>query len=338
MILFNNGNKYQERRYDNEERLEQEVTKNYKLFFGKDTIFINDKKRVDAKALGGTVPDGFLFDLSSRNAPAFYLVEVELSKHHFYNHVFPQITRFFAFLKNPESRNDLVGKLHEIVETTAELKNEFQKYLGGRELYKFIKDTVDNNHYILLVFDEEKKEINELFETYTDTWGTMVRQVVLRRFEFKGEEIYSLQPEFEDIDFSVGEPPISTEDSESPVYSEESHLELANADTRALYLTLKGKLKKVNRELKFNPRKYYIAVALRKNIAYVSMTKKRVNLVILMPENKVKKIIKRHDIRHLSESVQGYYGGPCCGLLLVNGKYMGDIVKLFKELIVYNTA
>ena len=39
------------------------------------------------------------------------MIEVELSKHSFYSHIFPQITKFFAFLNNKEARNKLIDQI-----------------------------------------------------------------------------------------------------------------------------------------------------------------------------------------------------------------------------------
>jgi hypothetical protein len=77
--------------------LENLLFANSKSLFGQSSILIEAKKKIDNKALGGTIPDAFLFDLKDPDNPEFYLVEVELAKHSFYNHIFPQITKFFAF-------------------------------------------------------------------------------------------------------------------------------------------------------------------------------------------------------------------------------------------------
>lgn len=170
MVIYQNNKKYSEYSYKNEIELEKEVIINSKLFFGKHTIYIDYKRRVEGKALGISIPDGFLFDMSDIDNPEFYLVENELSSHDFYNHIFPQITRFFAFFKNEKSQSELVEKIFSIVNVDIELKNEFKNYLKNREIYKFIKDVIDNSKNILLLIDGEKKELPEIIETYSDTW------------------------------------------------------------------------------------------------------------------------------------------------------------------------
>jgi hypothetical protein len=96
-VILYSTKKFTEFTYDNENDFEKLTKNNSKLLFGESTIYIDLKTRVDAKALGGSIPDGLLFDLKDVASPEFYLVEVELAKHDFYRHIFPQITKFFAF-------------------------------------------------------------------------------------------------------------------------------------------------------------------------------------------------------------------------------------------------
>ena len=72
-----------------EKDFERDIFDNYKLLFGSNTILIDAKKKIAGRELGATIPDGFLFDLSDKKESKFYLVEVELTKHSFHNHIFP---------------------------------------------------------------------------------------------------------------------------------------------------------------------------------------------------------------------------------------------------------
>ena len=83
MVLFYQNKKLSEYQFKSEKEFETVVLENSKLFFGNSSIYIDAKKKIDTKALGSTIPDGFLFDLSDIANPEFYLVEVELTKHDF---------------------------------------------------------------------------------------------------------------------------------------------------------------------------------------------------------------------------------------------------------------
>ena len=98
------GKKFEETEFKTEADFENIVKENSKKLFGEKTIYFEIKSKVDTKALGATIPDGFLFDFKDAENPEFYMVEVELARHDFYKHMFPQITKFFAFFKNSKSR------------------------------------------------------------------------------------------------------------------------------------------------------------------------------------------------------------------------------------------
>jgi len=100
MTIIGNGKRYTQTKYSSEKDFEEDVVLSSKMLFGRDTIYINAKKKIDSKSLGAAVPDGFFFDFSDSSDPQFYIVEVELREHSFYNHIFPQVTKFFAFFKN----------------------------------------------------------------------------------------------------------------------------------------------------------------------------------------------------------------------------------------------
>src|SRR3990172_5786085 len=149
MTIIGNGKRYIEHKFSSEKEFEDEVVEVSNILFGKDTIYINAKKKIESKSLGGSVPDGFFFDFSDQNDPQFYIVEVELCTHNFFNHIFPQITKFFAFFKNNKLQKALIDKLFSIINTDDSLKSEFKKYLGQQEVYKFLSDIIESSQNIL---------------------------------------------------------------------------------------------------------------------------------------------------------------------------------------------
>ncbi len=73
-----NGEIFEKVFYNKENEFEQLVANNSVTIFGNKAIYIDIKKKVNTSTLGGTIPDGFLIDLSDPDDPQFYLVEVEL--------------------------------------------------------------------------------------------------------------------------------------------------------------------------------------------------------------------------------------------------------------------
>jgi hypothetical protein len=228
MAIIGNGRRYVESKFPAEKDFEDDVVNSSKTLFGKSTVYINAKRKIESKSLGGTVPDGFFFDFSDSTDPQFYIVEVELSRHRFYEHIFPQITKFFAFFKNTKQQKTLVDKLFSIVNTDDALRGEFKKYLGQTEIYKFLSDIVESSQNILLIADGAIPELPEIMDTYTDTWGKMVRYLEIKKYLSGGDTIYSITPDFETLQYTET-PSEEIEDEEAeterPKYSEEYHLD-----------------------------------------------------------------------------------------------------------------
>jgi predicted transport protein len=304
---------------------------------GKDTIFINAKRKIESKSLGGTIPDGFFFDFSDITDPQFYIVEVEVTKHSFYNHVFPQITKFFAFFKNTKLRKELVDKLYKVIEEDASLKANFKKYLSKTEIYKYLSDVIVSNQNILLIADGAIRELPEIMDTYTDTWGKLVKFLEIRKFTSGTDTIYTITPDFENIQYiDVTESPQDVEEV-TVLISEEFHLEDVSPAVKDIYREIKKIALNIDSSLIFNPQKYYISIKKSKNIAFIKFRTKKIRFVVMMPEEKVREIIQSYPVAHLSESVQNFYNGPCATVEISNLNNSNEIVLLLEVLIKYHS-
>ncbi len=225
MKLFTKNKTFNPFQFDKETDLEREVVANSKLFFGTGSIYIDLKKKIEAKSLGNSIPDGFLFDLVDSDNPEFYLDEVELASHDFFKHIFHQVTKFFSFFKNPKSQTDLMEKIFTIINNDNELKQEFKKHLGDKKIYKFIKDTIERSQNILLIIDGDKKEMPEIIETYTDSWGKMVKQLLIKKFVNNSECIYTMHPDFENIEFAEFENEVLDDSDNKTAHTVDQHFD-----------------------------------------------------------------------------------------------------------------
>lgn len=336
MKLFTNTKTYNQFQFAKEADFEREVVLNSKQFFGINSIYIDAKRKIETKSLGNSIPDGFLFDLSDKDNPEFYIVEVELAKHDFYNHIFPQITKFFGFYKNPKSQNDLIEKIFYFINNDNDIKKEFKKYLGEKEIYKFIKDTIERSQNILLVIDGDKKELPEIMETYTDTWGKMVKLILIKKFFNNGDTIYTMHPDFENIEFADIEDEISSDTDEDIEYNEEYHFDGTSDTVRQIYNNIKSDLLKSYPDIVFNPQKYYISIRKDRNIAYFSTRRKKIRLVVMQSDEETRSEIKNHPIKTLTPGVQKFWNGPSCAIMIDNTDNLDEIKILLKKLIAKN--
>ncbi len=329
MVILHKQKLFNEFTYSKEEHFEKDIVKHASFLFGNKTVYIDAKKKIGARAIGNTIPDGYLFDFRDKKNPEFYIVEVELSKHDFYRHIFPQITKFFGFFKNTKSQADFIEKIHTQISEDKELIEQFRKHIGDKELFKFCKDTIENSHNVLLVIDRLKKELPDIIDIYTDTWGKMLKVMEIKKCKFKDEELFIVEPEFADLEDST----IQTFDSdEEAIITEEFHTEYVEEKTKLLYQQLKSKLLQELPNLIFNPKKYYVGVRDSKNISFIKFRKKKLSIVVLQPYDKVAETINKSKVRRLSNSVQRYWNiKENCEIQLENDSILESVVSFIVD-------
>lgn len=336
MTILQGNKRFVELQFQSEEDFEELIRDQAKCLFGRDTIFIYTKRKVRGIAQKGTIPDGFLFDLTDIENPEFYLVEIELQRHDFFRHIFPQITKFFGFFREP-NQNDVVEKLFSIINSDGGLKAEFKKYLGEREIFKFLKDVCEESQNILLIIDGDKSELPEIVETYSDTWGKLVKILKVKRFTGDGDSLVSVEPDLVDIQYApepeAAAPELDESESLKPNYSEEYHLDGVSEGTKQIYSAIKDHVLKNYPGAALNFQKYYISIRTEQNLAFLSTRKKKVRVVVMLPEEAVRRIVTHHPVKSLSQGVQGFYNGPCCAIMLENTENMEEVWTLLKTLI-----
>lgn len=334
-VIYRNNKRYTEKRFRKEDEFEKLIVENAKTLFGQKSIFIDAKKKIENSTFGGVIPDGFLFDLNDILNPEFYIVEVELSKHSFFNHILPQITKFFAFFKKPDSQGKLIEKIYDIFNTDTELRQELKTRIGRKEIFKYLKDTIENSQNILMIIDGEKQELPDIMETYTDTWGKMVKVTILKEYLSQSEEtdsIITLSPDFENIEnIDI----VTTDIKQSKglsAYTEEFHLDGVTPEIKKIYEKLKEELISYIPNIEFNPQRYYVSLRKKRNFAFLKIRKKKIVIIAKMQENKIRERIKSYDIHSISERVQQYYNGPCARIDVTDSKNLEEVVKLLIEI------
>jgi hypothetical protein len=340
MTIIANGKRYTPVSFGSEKLFEEDIVSAAKILFGPNTLFINAKRKIESKSLGGTVPDGFFFDFSDPEDPQFYIVELEVTQHSFFNHVFPQVTKFFAFFKNNRLQKSLVDKLYSIIDTDSALNTEFRRFLGKQEVYKFLSDLVDNSQNILLIADGPIPELQEIIDTYSDTWGRLVRFLEIKKYTLFQDSIYTITPDFETIQYlEPPEAPIEEENSEEPPsYTEEFHLNGTTQTVKDTYSRIKEISLAIEPSLKFNPQKYYISIKTKKNIAFIKLRKKKIRFIPLMPEEDIKKLVTDLKVSALSQAVQDFYNGPCAAVDMPYLPHENEVQRLIESLVQYHRS
>ena len=336
-----NGDTFEQVIYSKEDSFEQLVAQNARVIFGDKAIYIDTKKKVNTSSFGGTIPDGFLIDLSDREDPQFYLVEVELQSHDFFRHIFPQITRFFAFYRDSKQRHRLIETMFGLFEDSPALIKQLRDLIGSQEAYKFLKDTVDNAQNILIVIDGSKPEFKEIMDTYTDTWGKMVKVQIVSHFRRGDDNIVTVDPPFGTLPFVDAMSALPEEGSSHETqYTEQFHLEACSARVNDIYQRLKNDFLAIRTTLRFNPTKSYISVSDAKNIVFILLRKKRVRLTILLAEDEARSILRsgHHAVVSYSQAQQRTWAGnnPNCAVIIEDTDHWGEIHALLNRIVEKN--
>jgi len=329
-----NGAIFEQVIYSKEEDFEQLVVRNAETIFGDRAIYIDAKRKINTSSLGGTIPDGFLIDLSDPDDPQFYVVEVELQSHDFSSHILQQINKFITSCKNPKHRQNLI----DVVFSLSVVKDKIRELTGSIEIYKFLKDTIDSSQNILIVIDGPKAEFKEMTDTHTDTWGKMVKVQIVNHFRRDNNDILTVEPPFQNLVFEDAvSPSPDKEISEPSQYTEEFHLEQCNEKTKAVYARIRRQFFETKSSLRLVGAKNYIGVVDKRRIAYIQPKGKKVHLIVLMGENEVRKVLSsgHHKVVSFSESRQRSWGGksPACGVNMHDTDRWEEIQELVARLV-----
>jgi len=243
----------------------------------------------------------------------------------------PDLMRFSLFLfRHQPSLKLCISEGTRIFKSSAraELEEDFKRYLGKKEIYKALKDTIENSQNILLILDDNKKELQEVFETYTDTWDKIVQLEILKEYTAEGKTIFTMNPDFEDIGFI--EPPEEEEEIEEK-YTENFHLEDVEKNIVTVYGKIKAQMLGLDSSIRINPQKYYISLRKSRNFAYLELRKKKMHIIIMLPYDAGQEFIKKHKLTQLSAGIQKFYNGPCFRVTIDNEEYLDEIINALTE-------
>lgn len=229
----------------------------------------------------------------------------------------------------------MIEKIYNLINLDEKLKAEIKKHIGDNEIHKFLNDMIENSQNILLILDDDKEELPEIIETYTDTWGKIVKQLVLRRFISEDEAILALSPDFENIESA--ELIVDEEDEDEVTelkqkYTEEYHLDGVNSEIKAVFLTFKKILTSRIENIVFNPQRYYISIKKKRNFAYFKIKRKKIRIVVMAKEDIVRSKLKYHQVKPLSEGVQNFYNGDCCDIIIEENKNLDEVINLLIDI------
>jgi hypothetical protein len=145
-----------------EDDLEKLILEHVVDIFGQQSVYFDIRRKLKSDAGIGSIPDGYCIVL--RDKPSWYIVEVELSSHDLYNHIYSQLGKFLNGIKNTPSQHQIVGAIYDEINREELLKVRFKKALGYDEIHKFLSDLISTPPIIAVIIEKATQELMEVIE------------------------------------------------------------------------------------------------------------------------------------------------------------------------------
>ena len=320
---FVGGEKIDEAKFHTKNDLEDFIIQNHKTLFGENTILIDN-----TKSRNEYFPDMFLIDFENKEKPKMYIIETNHSEDNL-GLLYARITHFIASIKNKAYQNDFLTKLCNVIYTSDKAKDDLGIWLTEeQELTSFLSGLFENKPAIILFKDNDNVVLDLMQIVYVETWGKMLRQILVKKYYCNDDTIYSVNPLFVDI-WKNGK----QKTEETVKVSENDHLCELPDRIRNIYKSIKTSLLEVDILLEFNSKKHYISIRKNKNLAFIHLRRKQVDIVVMNPEDNTRERIKHHRVKTLPASVQKFWNGDCCTIVVENADNLEEVIGLLKVVV-----
>jgi len=235
-MLIYNDDRFIETSFANEEEIENVVFENYEYLFGYSSFLIS-KTLIKTNDGAGTIPDGFVIDLTKKR---WYLVEAETSKHSVWGHIAQQISKQIIAARQELTRKLLIELAVNQYTENKEVKDKFiEENISEINLRKYLNEILETEPIIGIPIDKISKDLEE----WAKTLKSSVKLWVIKKFiHFQNQKtvIYEFPEEYK--------PEFDTEISENDNYSDKK---LKSYDVSIQDLVEAGYLS-INEELKMS--------------------------------------------------------------------------------------
>lgn len=219
--------------FRNEEELESLVSKFYETIFPGDVIYI-PQKFIQTSGGYGTVPEAIVIDFSSK---CWYIVEVELARHSFWDHIVSQVSKQIVAVENRNTRQMIRNTAVSLLKEKKDLKKRLiEKGVPELEFYKIVENILETDPRIVIPIDEEPRD----FKDWAATLGYEVMPLLVEKYvnREKGKVAYMIRgtPTFAP---PQGENEEEKEDMIEKQISEEEFLKRCDTPGKILFQRLK---------------------------------------------------------------------------------------------------
>lgn len=181
--------------FESEAELEQVVIENAEYLFGPASIYI-PKTLIETRDGDGTIPDGYVVDLSSR---VWYIVEAEISRHSVWGHIAPQVAKQLIAASNPSSKQKLIEKIVQRVRDDGDLMERFEdESIHPLDVHRTLAEIIDQAPIVAMPIDAVKDDLRE----WAATLRVQVKLWIVRKYvEFGRPEnvVFEIPEEFSPV-------------------------------------------------------------------------------------------------------------------------------------------
>ncbi len=188
MFLLKDGVKYNLWKPQKENEVEGIVIEHSREIFGEDTIYFHNKKVIKSKAKILSIPDAYLIYLSKPYA--WSVVEIELSSHPVFEHVVPQLTKFWNGIKNEVTRKQITEVLYNEIKKDVFLEARVTKKIGSGEIYRFLSNVVSTEPGLILVVEEKTDQLKEAAQSLAFQESDILEIKTFRRQDAENVHIH----------------------------------------------------------------------------------------------------------------------------------------------------
>jgi hypothetical protein len=186
--------------FDKESELESSIAEVQQDLFGGSRLYLDVKKLIGQPGKTQNIPDGYLIDLSSRNKPVLYLVEVELAEHDPLRHVAQQLLNFSLSFKSTPQK--MKGILRNTLQKSPAAMAKCEQYAaanGFNNIDYLLEQMIypPNVFTALVIIDYLEDELESILRS---SLRFPVETLVVERFRSaNGEVIYQFEPFLYDL-------------------------------------------------------------------------------------------------------------------------------------------
>jgi Restriction Enzyme Adenine Methylase Associated len=191
MLVFGDR-KFIQETFSSEDEIEKVVTNNSEYIFGSSSIYFSKAliKTIDGV---GTIPDGFVIDLSSRQ---WYIVEAELATHNVWSHISPQVAKQITAARSGNSRKRIAQFM---VNTIKDDKISLEKFqtegIQTINIHQTISEILEKQPIIGMPIDIISNDLKE----WATTLSSEVKLWVIQKYVEFGKPsviLYEFPEEF----------------------------------------------------------------------------------------------------------------------------------------------